>query len=171
MEKARAICKTYEWVGVMRRCRFLHITRLGPDVVASTLCCEEDDLLNLLIVEGAHGKPKWHCSSAPLYQFVCKVSSRSVSGLTGTASSRWSGSPVPVLAGEVVHRLEPTGSPVWTGYAGRNELPGSHCGLSFLASLTIVYCRIKELSTEQFWNSDTSTINLRVGPVNSYEHQ
>ena len=100
-----------------------------------------------------------------------KACYRSVSGLTGTGSSRWSGSPVPDLVGEVVHRLDPTGSPVWTGYPGRNELPGSHCWLSFLASLTIVYCRIKELSTEQFWNSDTSTINLRVGPVNSYEHQ
>ncbi len=93
---------------------------------------------------------------------------RSVSGLTGTGSSRWSGSPVSALAGEVVHRLDPTGSPVWTGYPGRNELPGSHGWLSFLTSLTIVYCRIKELSTEQFWNSDTSTINLRVGSVNSY---
>ena len=45
-----------------------------------------------------------------------KASYRSVSGLTGTGSSRWSGSPVPALAGEVVHRLDPTGSPVWTGY-------------------------------------------------------
>jgi hypothetical protein len=63
---------------------------------------------------------------------------QSVSGLTGTGSSRWSGSPVPDLAGEVFHRLEPTGSPVWTGYVGRNELPVSHCWLSFLDSLTIV---------------------------------
>jgi hypothetical protein len=45
-----------------------------------------------------------------------KESYRSVSGLTGTGSSRWSDSPVPALAGEAVHRLEPTGSPVWTGY-------------------------------------------------------
>ena len=44
-------------VSAMRQCRFLHITRLGPDVVASTLCCEEDSLPNLLIVEEAHGKP------------------------------------------------------------------------------------------------------------------
>ncbi len=35
-----------------------------------------------------------------------------VSGLTGTGSSRWSDSPVLVLAGEVVHRSEPTGSTV-----------------------------------------------------------
>jgi hypothetical protein len=87
---------------------------------------------------------------------VSKSWYRSVSGLTGTGSTRWSGS-------QVVHRLEPTESPVWTGYPGRNELPGSHCWLSFLTSRTIVHCRIKDLSTEQFWNSDTNTINLRVG--------
>ncbi len=88
-----------------------------------------------------------------------KSSYRSVSSLTGTVSSRWSGSPVPVPFGEVLHRLDPTGSPVWTGYPGRNEIPGSHCWFSVLVSLTIVYCRIKELSTEQFWNSDTSTMD------------
>ena len=43
-------------VSAMRQCRFLHITSLGPDVVASTFCCEEDGLPNLLIVEEAHGK-------------------------------------------------------------------------------------------------------------------
>jgi hypothetical protein len=125
-----------------------------------------------------HDLVRWLCSRSELGGSFglggwCggKVSYRSVSSLTGTGSSRWSGSPVPALAGEVVHQLESTESPVWTGYPGRNELPGSHCWVSFLASLTIVYCRIKELSTEQFWNSDTSTINLRVGPVNSYEHQ
>ena len=32
---------------VMRQCWFLHTTRFGPDVVTSTLCCEEDDLPNL----------------------------------------------------------------------------------------------------------------------------
>ena len=50
------------------------------------------------------------------WQLRDKASYRSVSGLTGTGSSRWSGSPVPALAGEVVIRSEPTGSPVWTGY-------------------------------------------------------
>ena len=75
--------------------------------------------------------------------------------------------PFPALAGEAVYRLEPTGSPVWTGYPSRNELPGSHCGLSFLASLTIVYWRIKKLSTDNssetltqgFWNLDSGHSN------------
>jgi hypothetical protein len=35
-------------------------------------------------------------------------------------------------------------SPVGTG---GNKLPATHCSLSFLTSLTIVYCRIKKLST------------------------
>ena len=64
-------------------------------------------------------------------------------------------SPVPDLAREVVHRLEPTGSPVWAGYPGRNVLPVSHCWLSFFVSLTIVYCRIKKLSTDN--SSETLT--------------
>ena len=34
------------------------------------------------------------------------------------------------------------------GYAGRNELPLSHCPLRFLVSLTIVYCRINKLCTD-----------------------
>ena len=38
-------------VSAMRQCRFLHSTRFGPDVVASTLYCEEDGRPNLLIVE------------------------------------------------------------------------------------------------------------------------
>ena len=40
-------------VSAMRQCRFLHTTRFGPDVVASTLCCEEDSRPKLLIVEEA----------------------------------------------------------------------------------------------------------------------
>jgi hypothetical protein len=40
-----------------------------------------------------------------------KACYQSVSGLTGTVSNRCSGSPVPALTGEVVHRLDPTGSP------------------------------------------------------------
>ncbi len=44
------------------------------------------------------------------------------------------------------------------GYAGRNELPTSHCSLNFLASLTIVYCRIKKLSTDN--SSETLTQGL-----------
>ncbi len=55
------------------------------------------------------------------YILQSKSCYRSVSGLTGTGSSRWSGSLVPVLAGEVVHRSEPTGSPVWTGSPWRQQ--------------------------------------------------
>ena len=54
-------------VSVMSQCRFLHTPRFGPDVVASTLCCEEDGLPNLLIVEEGHGKTNCHCSSDPLH--------------------------------------------------------------------------------------------------------
>ena len=43
-------------------------------------------------------------------------------------------------------------SPVLTG---GNELPVTHCSLSFLPSLTIVYCRIKKLSTDN--SSETLT--------------
>ena len=54
-------------VSVMRQCRFLHITRLGLDVVDSTLWCEGDGLPNLLIIEEAHGKTSWHYRSGPLH--------------------------------------------------------------------------------------------------------
>jgi hypothetical protein len=62
----------------------------------------------------------WHsevdCTDSNCYYILqSKTCYRSVSGLTGTGSSRWSGSQVPALPGEVVHRSEPTGSPVWTG--------------------------------------------------------
>ncbi len=79
-------------------------------------------------------------------------------GLTGAGSSRWSGSPVPVLAGGVTHRLLDTGHRLETGHADRNELPVSHCSLSFLVSLTIVYRRIKKLSTDN--SSETLTHGL-----------
>ena len=54
-------------------------------------------------------------------------------------------------------------------YVGRNELPTTHCSL--LASLTIVHCRINEISTDNssevltqgLWNSETCHT------LNSYE--
>ena len=46
----------------------------------------------------------------------------------------------------------------WTVYVtGRNEVPVSHCWLSFLSSLTIVYYRIKKLSTD---NSSSTVTNI-----------
>ncbi len=71
---------------------------------------------------------------------------RSVSGLTGTGSIRWSGSPVPTLTGEVVHRVEPTGSPVWTGYPGRNEFPGSHCSRNSVRNSS------ETLTRKRYWS-------------------
>ena len=53
-----------------------------------------------------------------------------------------------------------------TGPVLPNELPESHCTLSFLVSLTIVYCRIKKLTTDN--SSETLTKGLwNLDPGNS----
>jgi hypothetical protein len=78
-------------------------------------------------------------------------------------------SPVPALAGEVAHRYRTgtsssrwSGSSVWTDritglnrISDINELPVSHCWLRVLVSLTIVFCRVKKLSTDH--SSETLT--------------
>ena len=43
---------------------------------------------------------------------------------------------------------------------GGNELPVTHCSLSFLVSMTIVYCRINKFSTDnssELWHKDYET--------------
>ncbi len=73
--------------------------------------------------------------------------------LTGTGSSRWSGSPVWTDRITGLNRI-----------TGRNEVPVSHCWLSFLASLTIVYWRIKKLSTDNSSKTLTQALpNLKSG--------
>jgi hypothetical protein len=81
--------------------------------------------------------------------------------LTGDGSNRWSDPPA------LGHR-----TPVRTGYTGRNELSVESLFIEFLTGLTIVFLSYQETQYgQQFWNSDTRTMKLRVGPVNSYEHQ
>ena len=51
--------------GAVWQCGFLNTTRFGPDVVLTTLCCHEDGLANLRIIEEAHRKPSRQGSSGP----------------------------------------------------------------------------------------------------------
>jgi hypothetical protein len=87
-------------------------------------------------------------------------------GLAGAGSRRWSGSPVPAQGSSRWSDPPALGHrpPVRTG--GKNELPATPYSMSFLAGLTIVYGRIKKLSTDN--GSETLTQGLRnLGPGHS----
>jgi hypothetical protein len=77
-----------------------------------------------------------------LHEFDIKACYRSVSGLTGTGSSRWTTSPA---------RTDMT--------VEMSSQCQSHCWLSFLDSLTIVYCHIKKLSTDNSPETLTQTLS------------
>jgi hypothetical protein len=76
---------------------------------------------------------------------------RSVVRTSGAGPNRWRDPAVPILpAGEDQGLLGTDRPAVRT--VGK-ELPTTHCSLSFLTSMRIVYCRINKLSTDN--SSDT----------------
>jgi hypothetical protein len=114
------------------------------------------------IVVSCHLLSTWFLVSLllPLLFLLCSNSDRlQVLDLSISTKLHIVKQPVPVLTGEVTHRILGTGHRLEP-----DMLPVSHFWLCFLTSVTIVqhivYCRIKKLST------DNSSETLSQSPVN-----